>query len=304
MRDRHAPKKILMIRPANFGFETSETALTNAFMKATQSDAGAIAQEAIHEFDQMVATLRENSVPLEVFEDTPDPKKADAVFPNNWISTFPDGRVTIYPMLCESRRLEVRQDISDHLCKDKKQFIDLTEYSIEGQFLEGTGSIVFDHYRKIAYACRSPRTSERLFKKFAFDIGYTAILFNAVDTNGMPIYHTNVILSIGTNWNLICTEYVEKGAERDQLLASLASDSQQSFAISGEAVKQFAGNCYEVQTAGQENALVISETGWKAMPDDVCDFLQKRMKICVAKLRTIEEVGGGSARCMCAGIYF
>jgi len=303
---RLIPKKILMVRPANFGFDTSETAKSNAFQKATQTtDAGTIAKQAVKEFDEMVAMLRANSVQVEVFEDTADPKKADAVYPNNWVSAFPDGTVTVYPMLCAPRRLEVRKDIVDHLCTNSKRFIDLTKHTETGEFLEGTGSIVFNHPKKIAYACRSPRTSEGLFKKFIADIGYTAVLFNAHDGNGMPIYHTNVILSVGTNWNVICKEHVQKDAEGDVLLASLTADGQNSFDISAEAVMNYAGNCYEVQTSNDhENALVISESGWKAMPDDARSYLERHLKICAAKLDTIEEVGGGSARCMCAGIYF
>jgi len=130
------------------------------------------------------------------------------------------------------------------------------------------------------------------------------VLFNASDANGIPIYHTNVILSVGTNWNVICKEWVKKDTEGELLFASLTSDDQNSFHISGAAVMNYAGNCYEVQTTDEQNALVISESGWIAMPKDARCYLKSKLKICVAKLDTIEEVGGGSARCMCAGIYF
>ena len=305
-RNEHAPRKILMVRPANFGFDTSETAQSNAFQKTTHStNIDQIAKQALNEFDEMVSMLKENSVQVVVFEDAVEPKKADAVYPNNWVSAFPSGTVTVYPMLCASRRLEVRQDIIDYLRQGSKQFIDLTKHVEYGEFLEGTGSIVFDHHRKIAYACRSPRTSESLFKKFIAEIGYTAVLFNAFDSVGMPIYHTNVIMSVGTNWNIICKESVEDGHERDLLMASLSSDNQKSFNISPEAVMNYAGNCYEVQTTGSENALIISTSGWNAMPEEVRSyFLKQKMKICIAKLSIIEEIGGGSARCMCAGVYF
>jgi len=301
-KDQQAPKSILMIRPKNACFN-NETSKTNSFQKGTTKDAGTICDLVRREFDEMVKLLRINNVIVAVIDDTEEPVKPDAVFPNNWLSTFPDGRIAIYPMLCKSRRAEVRHDIVNLLKKPGAKVMDLTK-NVDG-YLEGTGSIVFDHYRRIGYACRSPRTTEELFKKYMSEIGYKAIMFSATDQRGVPVYHTNVILSVGSDWNLLAEGWVEEGDEKVALLESLRSDGQISFKLPDEAVSNFTGNCFEVQDMdGKKNVLVISAVGWKNMPKDAKKFLGSKLVVCPAKLDIIQTIGGGSARCMVVGIYF
>jgi len=297
-----APRSILMIRPRNACFN-NEASKSNMFMKGISSEAGNVSELIMREFDEMVKLLRSNNVIVDVVDDTEEPVKPDAVFPD-WFSTFPDGNVAIYSMLCPSRRAEVRHDIVTNLKKPGANVIDLSKSINQNEYLEGTGSVMYDHYRKIGYACRSPRTTEALFRRLMNEIGYKAIIFSATDPNGVPVYHTDVILTVGSDWNILAEGYVKEGDEKVALLKSLHSDGQTSFVLPHEAVSNFSGNCVEVQVVdGEKNVLVISETGWMNMPEDAKKFLESKLVVCAAKLDIIQAVGGGSARCMVGSIY-
>jgi len=301
-KDLQAPKSILMIRPRNPGFNI-EASKSNMFMKGISKEVGKVSDLVRREFDEMVKLLRSNNVIVNVVDDTEEPVKPDAVFPD-WISTFPDGNIAIYSMQCPNRRLEIRRDVVAKFKKPWAKVIDLSKNINKNEYLEGSGSIMYDHYRKIGYACRSPRTTEALFKRFMHQIGYKAMMFSARDRNGVAIYHTDVILCVGSDWNIVAADYLEEGDEKEALLRSLHSDGQTSFVLTPESVSNFSGNCVEVQAQeGGKNVLVISETGWKNMPEDAKKFLELKLVVCPAKLDTIQAVGGGSARCMVCSIY-
>jgi len=174
---------------------------------------------AMQEFDKAVETLKENKIKVTVFQDTQDPVKPDAIFPNNWISCHQTGEVVLYPMATPNRRLERRTDVVDWLKGNflVTRVVDLSPYEDKGRYLEGTGSIVFDHTARIAYACSSVRTDKDVLNKLCAEIGYTMVLVEAKDSKGRPIYHTNVFMSIATDFVVICMEAVQKKMDKKMM---------------------------------------------------------------------------------------
>lgn len=303
IRLAQVPHTILMVRPASFGFNP-ETASSNAFQKLSDK-AELVSLRALEEFDAVVKLLQDKGIEVLVVDDTPYPVTTDAVFPNNWITTHEDGRVLIYPMMAPSRRNERRSDIIDFL-KTKygvSEVIDFSEGERQGKFLEGTGSVIFDHPNRLAYACRSPRTDEGLFKALCETLAYRPILFAAVDNTGIPIYHTNVMMWLGENVAGVCLDSVKSEEDQEEILSSLASTGHKVIALSFEQMNSFAGNMFEVKNTRNDRFLLMSETAYGSLlPGQILE-IEKYCEPLVVSIPTIEENGGGSIRCMVAGIH-
>ncbi|QOJ29046.1 MAG: amidinotransferase [Ignavibacteriales bacterium] len=293
--------KIIMVRPANFGFNP-ETAGSNAFQKnntGLAEQSGSLAQA---EFDAAIAKLRSAGVDIHVFEDTAIPVKPDAVFPNNWISLHENGTIILYPMLSEKRRLERREDIVKELTANYAvlQVYDFSASESEGKFLEGTGSIVFDHLHKFAYAALSPRTHLDLFQNLCSVIGYKPVAFHAADHNGNEIYHTNVLMCIGSGFAVICTDSLTDKSERDNVIRLLQETDHEVVAISFEQMNSFAGNMILLKNNAGEQLLVMSESAYNSLFEEQKTILSKYARLLPLSIPTIETLGGGSARCMIA----
>jgi hypothetical protein len=297
------PHTILMVRPASFGYNP-ETAASNAFQK--RSDNESVVQiMARKEFDNTVEAIVEKGISVLVVEDTSDPVTTDAIFPNNWITTHEDGRIILYPMMAPSRRLERRMDIVKQL-KENYKVTEVDDISIaesEGRFLEGTGSIIFDHPNKVAYACRSERTEEELFISLCTKLGYKPILFGAVDENGLAIYHTNVMMWIGESLAGICLDSIHDENDQDLILNQLAATSRKVIALSYAQMNAFAGNMFEVKNANNDRFLLMSQTAYDALLPGQLSEMEKYVSPMPLDIHTIEESGGGSIRCMVAGIH-
>jgi hypothetical protein len=220
---------ILMIRPVNFGFN-AQTADSNAF-QIQQADQQAVQQKAIQEFDDFVSVLRENGVNVTVIEDTPEPHTPDSIFPNNWVSFHDTGEIFLYPMQAENRRLERREDIIRQLEENFKanHLIDLSSFEAKNQFLEGTGSMVLDRDNKIAYACLSPRTDAEVLKAFCDYTGYKAVTFDAFDQNHKAIYHTNVLMCIGSQFAVICLDSIHQSKRKRSSYPIAKSNRQANY---------------------------------------------------------------------------
>jgi hypothetical protein len=293
-----------MVQPASFGFNP-ETAASNAFQKNEQSDLNVIQHKALQEFNVMVELLNAHDIDVSVFQDESDDAKPDAIFPNNWVSFHEDGTVVLYPMMAKNRRKERRKDIIDALKKDFiiNQVIDITDAENNGKFLEGTGSMVFDHANRIVYACHSPRTDEGLLKDLAARLNYHPIIFGAFDKKGEPIYHTNVMLSIGKKFVLICLDAIPDEMHQEVLLDSFAGSGHKVIAISYAQMNAFAGNMLEVQTRHNESVILMSETALQSLLPGQVNVLSELAEILPLKISTIEKCGGGSVRCMVAGLH-
>ncbi len=303
MTNNQSTSHILMIRPVNFGFN-EETAGSNAFQNRN-ADKNGVNEKATLEFDGMVNMLRKNGVDVTVIDDTPQPYTPDSIFPNNWVSFHADGGIFLYPMQAENRRLERREDIIAQL-EDRfavKHIIDLSRFENEGKFLEGTGSMVLDRENKIAYACISPRTDKKVLELFCEHADYTAICFDAVDQQGVAIYHTNVLMCLGSQFAVICMDSIPNPHEKVVVTESLRSTQKEIIEISFEQMNQFAGNMLEVKNKAAETLIVMSQNAFNALSGEQKTTLGKYGKLVYGDINTIETNGGGSARCMMAEVH-
>ena len=293
---------LLMIRPVDFRFN-EQTASNNRFQQ--DSDEINVQQKALKEFDGFVSELRNNGIDVTVINDTLQPETPDSIFPNNWISLHEDGTVVLYPMFSENRRLERRQDILEELSNKfaLSRLIDLSDYENKNHFLEGTGSLVLDRKAKIAYACRSLRTSEDVIEDFCTQTGYNFVLFNALDGTGFPIYHTNVMMCIAEEFAVICLDAIPDLIQRDMVADSLRNNGKTVMDITIDQMNQFAGNMLQVKNDKNESLLVMSDQAYHALSKEQIDLLETYNKIVTAPISTIEKHGGGSARCMLAEIH-
>ena len=295
------PNLIVMIRPSSFGFN-AQTAGSN-FFQGSREVTG-VAEKARAEFDAMVAQLTALDFDVKVFDDVQQ-NLPDTVFSNNWMAQLPEKTVVTFPMLTENRRAEVRQDIVDWIKKEtaSDRVLDLTAFVNTNRFLEGTGSVVFDYRNKIAYACESPRTDIGLFEQFCLEIGYAAVSFRAVDLNGNLVYHTNVVMTVCNNYALVCFDAVEDALERAMLQLKLETTGHDLVPLSFAQMQRFAGNCIEVLNKKNQSYLLMSATEEEALTDLQKFTINKYSKICSFEIPVIEEVGGGSVRCMITGLF-
>ncbi|RAK69453.1 citrulline utilization hydrolase CtlX [Hymenobacter edaphi] len=297
-------RTVLLVRPASFGYN-AETALTNHFQQPlTGLDAAAAQQRALAEFDAAVAALRARGLEVLVFDDTAAPAKPDAVFPNNWLTLHPDGRALLYPMCAPSRRAERRPDILAALGRQfrLREIIDFSPYEAEQRYLEGTGSLIFDHAQRVVYAALSPRTDAGLLAEVAALLGYRPVAFHAVDGQGQAIYHTNVMMCLGPGFASLCLESLPDAAERAAVLAELEAGGREIVDITLAQVAHFAGNMLALESAAGQPLLVLSQSAHDALTPAQRQRLQRHCELLPLRIPTIETLGGGSARCMLAEV--
>lgn len=293
---------ILMIKPVQFDFN-SQTAVNNSFQ--ISSPDGEKQSRALAEFIQFIAVLEIHGIDVTVVEDTVEPHTPDSVFPNNWISFHTDGRIVMYPMFAENRRLERKQHVLEAIQQKFmiQQTVDLTHFEKEGLFLEGTGSMVLDREHRIAYACLSPRTMEKPLAAFCAEMGYRSISFTAVDGNGDPIYHTNVMMCVADEYVIICLGSIPNEIEKQALIDSFRETRKQIIPISYDQVNHFAGNMLQVHNQRGEKWLVMSSQAYHSLSAEQVTLIEKYNSILHSDISTIETNGGGSARCMMAEIF-
>lgn len=295
---------IFLVKPANFGYNL-ETSISNAFQNEVNLDAEEIKTKVIAEFDAMASLLLEKGIDVHIIVDTDFPIKPDAIFPNNWISMHANGQVILYPMLAENRRLERRPEIIDFLKQEFRinEVIDFSAFEKENQILEGTGSIIFDHKNKNAYACISPRTDKDLFINLCKEIDYKPIYFYSYDQNGKEIYHTNVMMNIGNGYVVICLESITDASEKQMVIHSFNKTKHQIIDVSQEQLKSFCGNMLELERLNKKNLLVLSNSAFEAFNNVQKEILSEYCELLPISIKTIETIGGGSVRCMIAEIF-
>jgi len=294
---------ILMIRPASFGFN-EQTAESNAFQQ-NNTDLQLVQEKVTQEFNVFADLLKSKDINVTVIDDTAEPQKPDAIFPNNWVSFHDNGDVVLYPMQAENRRWERREDVVRKL-EDRfkvNHMIDLSRFELENKFLEGTGSMVLNRENKIAYACLSPRTDMDVLNSFCDYLKYTPVTFTATDAAQQAIYHTNVMMCVGNKFAVICLDSIRDETEKETVIASLNKTGKEIVGITLEQMNQFAGNMLEVQNTDGESLLVMSKSAHQSLTAEQVATLEKYTEIVSADLTTIETIGGGSARCMLAEVH-
>jgi hypothetical protein len=303
MDDRQTAAAVLLVRPAAFGFH-AEAAASNAFAAAS-ADAG-VGAEAIREFERLAQRLDQLGAEVLVLDDSPDPNKPDAVFPNNWVSFHADGTMVLYPMATERRRLE-RESIEVSRLLAQRGFrirrtIDLSSHEQERRFLEGTGSLILDRPRRRAYASRSVRTNPQVVGAFDEALGFDTHLFDAADRAGRPIYHTNVLLSLGIGWAILCSEAVAE-ADQEALKDDIRASGRTLVEVNFGQMRDFACNVLELRGRSGDPFIAMSRSALNALTAEQRRTLERFATLADVPVPTIEAVGGGSVRCMIAEVH-
>jgi len=297
---------VMMIRPARFE-SNPLTAASNRFQGRSSSSPEEQHAIALREFDGLAAVLREAGIEVIVVDDTVEPHTPDAIFPNNWISMHADGRVVLYPMEAENRRTERRHDIIDYLDKHARRqvtdVVDLSAHEDAGHFLEGTGSMVLDRANRVAYACVSSRTHLDPLGEFAQRMGYDVVAFDAVDSGGVPIYHTNVLMNVGEQLAVICAEAIPRDEQRNAVLTRLRETGHDILELSYAQLDAFAGNMLELRNNNGERVLAMSQQAYDSLNEKQRATLAANARIVKAPIDNIESSAGGSVRCMLVEVH-
>mgnify|MGYP001596071292 CR=1 FL=1 len=304
LKEKQITNAILMVRPVAFGFNT-ETSLDNAFQNDFNKDSSSIQQQALLEFDDMVTLLRENGIMVKVVEDTLSPKTPDSIFPNNWFSTHSDGRVALYPLKAENRRQERRPDVFEHLVEagfSIKHIEDFSDAEQEGKFLESTGSLILDRENELCFVSVSERSNPEVVVEFCEVFGYQPVFFQSV-IGGKPVYHTNVCMSIASEYALVCLDSFSREDEKSKTKNALQLAGKEVIELSERQIINFAGNGLEVQDENGESVFVLSKRAFDSLEEDQIGTIKKYSKVITPEITTIETIGGGSARCMMAEIF-
>ena len=297
---------VLMVEPIAFGYN-AQTAENNYF-QVEQKDAD-IQTKALEEFNNFANKLKSKGINVISIKDTLEPHSPDSIFPNNWVSFHNDGKVVLYPMFAPNRRVERRTDILETL-KVKgfeiTEIEDLSHFENQQKFLEGTGSMIFDHDHKIAYGSVSLRLDEELFRQFCTKFGFRPVVFHSYQNAGdqrLPIYHTNVMMCVADKFVVICLDCIDDELEREKVQEVIKSTQKEIIEISEDQMQQFAGNMLQVQNEAGEKFLVMSESAYRSLTAQQISAIEKYCEIIYSDLNTIETNGGGSARCMLAEVF-
>ena len=301
---KQATHRLMMIRPGSF--RKNEQTADNSFQSGGHLSDHEIADQAREEFDAFTDLLRDYGVDLIEFETEEDADTPDAVFPNNWLSFHENRCAAIYPMKAPNRRAERREQLVYDVCNawglDLDEVLDFTEFEDHNRFLEGTGSMVLDRVNKLCFAALSERTDEHAVELWCEQFGYTPIVFST-ELNGKPVYHTNVVLSIGTHFAVAALDVVPDPTERETVRQAVLSTGKTLIEISSKQLEAFAANILEVTTAEGAPLIVMSETAHKAFTAEQRSQLAKYGRLLPVNLTTIETYGGGSARCMLCEVF-
>jgi len=301
---QQSTNRVMMISPKSFGFN-EQTALSNPHQQRLD---GELNPTAVGEIDHAANVLKAAGVHVALVDDTEDPKTPDAVFPNNWFSTHEDGTVVLYPMATPNRRAERSEELIHGIAEitglEIAKIIDLSYLEEEGEILEGTGSLVLDRVNRIAYAALSPRTTPRALQIWSEQMGYRVISFDTVDKDGAPVYHANVLMSVGTDTAHICLDAIVDQAKRNEVLGSLEETGHKVTIITAAQMAEYAGNALELLDGNGERILAMSKRAHTSLtPDQISSMTSTGVRIVTASIPTVETVGGGSLRCTVGELF-
>lgn len=297
---------VLMIRPVRFE-SNPQTAASNRFQGLSSATPEEQQDAALREFDALVDGLRNEGINVVVVDDTPDPHTPDSVFPNNWVSFHADGRVVLYPMEAENRRTERRMDIIDALDDEHgfwvSEVVDLSPHEAAGHYLEGTGSMVLDRINHVAYACLSSRTQHDPLGDFAQRFDYEVVAFDAVDRDGVPIYHTNVLMAIGEQVAVVCDEAIPREEQREAVMQRLRASGREVLSLTYDQLEAFAGNMLELRKKDGGRLFAMSQQAFDSLDEGQRAILAQNGDILSVPINNIEASAGGSVRCMLAEVH-
>ncbi len=295
--------RVLMVRPGSFG-RNDAAAETNAFMRPPLREPDALADAARAEFDGLAQALADAGVEV-IIDDEPD--LPDSVFPNNWMTFHQpvgaDPVLITYPMATPARRLERRDSVVrliGSLDGRPVRRIALEHLEQRGEHLEGTGSLVIDRVAGVAFACISPRTTPGALDAWEQATGIRVVRFDAADADGVPLYHTNVIMSMGRELVWLVADTVRDAAQLDGLRREVERLNKRVLDLEMPQMGAMCANVLELETTKGEPIIAMSSTAWNAYTTAQKAQLESAARIVHAPIPTIERVGGGSVRCMIA----
>ena len=297
---------VLMIRPARFE-SNPLTAESNRFQGKTSAAPAEQHAQALAEFDALVVSLRNHGINVIVVDDTAEPHTPDSIFPNNWVSFHADGKVVLYPMEASNRRTERRMDVVESMGTEYgfhvSEIIDMSHHEADGHFLEGTGSMVLDRVNRVAYACLSTRTQLDALGDFAQRMDYDVVAFDAVDRDGVAIYHTNVLMNVGEKIAVVCSEAIARADQRAAVLDRLSETGHEIVDLTYGQLDAFAGNMLELRTNNGERLIAMSQQALESLAATQLARLNENGGVLSASIDNIESSAGGSVRCMLAEIH-
>lgn len=295
---RQSTRFVLLIEPATFGYNL-ETASTNDYQVDARESYDVVYARGIDEFRAFRDRLVEAGVSVTTMR---GPKSCpDAIFPN-WISTHEDGTALLYPMMAINRRRERSDDVIEFLRKFYTLKDDLVSFELLGQPLESTGSLVLDRVNKIVYVARSKRTDEKLAREWCGRMGYEPLIFDTVDHAGKPVYHTDLVMWVGSEVAGVGTQTIVE-ADRKRVLESI-SRTHEVIEFDNAQIRNFCGNAIELRGTADQPILVMSDTAYGMLkPDQISRLNRYYGKIITAGIPTIETYGGGSARCLVQELF-
>ncbi len=305
--NRQVTDTIFLVRPSQFRLN-EQTAVNNYFQPDPELDDEDHPQEkALKEFDKLVKALRQAGVNVIVFDDHGE-ETPDSIFPNNWISTHENGRIILYPMFAENRRKERKPEILEYFQSnfEVSSLVDFSKYEAENEFLESTGSLILDRQNRVAYAALSERTTMPMLKQFEKETSYTIVAFQAnqtVEGERVPIYHTNVMMSLGAGFAVVCLDSIDIPEEKEILLMALENTGKDVIDISAEQVNHFAGNIIQLESIQGDKLIVMSDNARNSLRSDQLEDLSSHGKIIGSDIPVIEHLGGGGVRCMIAEVF-
>lgn len=303
MTSHQSTNSVFLISPTTFGFN-EETAESNIFQHDVPLEKKLIQLNAQREWEAVCTMLVKEKINVIAIMDTLAPRKPDALFPNNWITTHADGRIILYPLLAKNRRAEKRLDIVKELSKKYlvTDIVDLSYFEKKDIFLEGTGSMVFDRTHKILYSCLSARTALEPLNHVAQLLDYTVISFHAFNRK-KPMYHTNVFMAVGEKWTTMCEEAIPDKNEKEALLLSFKKTGKEVIHLTKKQIDSFAGNILELETLDGVKKIIMSKTAYESLDKSQLDTFSSFGDICYSDVSTIEQVGGGGIRCLLTELF-
>ena len=300
---KHLTSRILMISPNKF--RNNELTITDNSFQSRQTNNISISDNAISEFERLKEAISKKGILVHALDDDSEFDTPDAVFPNNWISFHKSHKAVLYPMFASNRRLERKSSTLEKLFNQGLNIEIIKDYSHfenDNKFLEGTGSIVLDRKNKFAYCSLSSRSNNELLQLFCSEMNYTPIVFNST-YQSKPIYHTNVMMSICNNFSIICLDSIKDENQRRSVKANLKDSNLEIIDITIDQMCSFLGNSIQLIDSNYNPLLVMSSRAYKSIKSSQLNIIEKHTDIIHADIKTIEENGGGSARCMIAEIF-
>ena len=296
-----APNAVVMIRPHHF-CPNEQTKKDNSFQAVQPYDRQLLKRQAYEQATVAAKILENEGVVVHTFEDE-GLETPDSVFPNNWFSTHSGGHIAIYPMYAPNRRKERRTDIIEVL-KLQYRVQDVVDYSgleYDDIYLEGTGAMVLDHIERVAYAARSKRTDSHALERFCSHFNFEPMVFDAADSAGTAVYHTNVLMCIGKDFVMAGFDMLSDVKRRAEIIKRFKAAGKTIISLSEQQINAFCGNALELQAA-TGRILALSTTAYAALTAQQIIVLQQSVKLVPLDVSAI-ELAGGSVRCMLAGIH-